>query len=55
MTEDISAEEFSRPSNLPIASAEDIEFSDELADEEDQEAQQRAAAADERATAGREE
>ncbi|BBI34753.1 YfhD family protein [Cohnella abietis] len=35
---------------LPVASAEDVEFAEELADEEDKEAQQRAEAADQRAT-----
>jgi hypothetical protein len=35
-------------SKIPIGSAEDIEYADELADEEDKEAQQRADAADER-------
>jgi hypothetical protein len=55
MTEQINTEEFSRQTNLPVASDEDIEFSDELADEEDQEAQERAEAADERATGSREE
>jgi len=35
---------------LPIASAEDVEFSEELADEEDKEAMERAEAADRRAT-----
>jgi hypothetical protein len=55
MTEHINAEEFSRQTNLPVASDEDIEFSDELADEEDDEAQERAEAADERATGNREE
>jgi hypothetical protein len=37
--------------NLPVGSAEDVEFADELADEDDKEAQQRAAEADRRATA----
>ncbi|MFC5532104.1 YfhD family protein [Cohnella yongneupensis] len=35
-------------SQLPIASDQDVEFADELADEEDQEAQERAAAANRR-------
>ncbi len=35
---------------LPIGSAEDVEFADELADGDDKEAQERAAAADRRAT-----
>ncbi|MBD3917922.1 YfhD family protein [Paenibacillus sp. PR3] len=35
--------------NLPIAENEDVEFSEELADEADRVAQQRAAAADQRA------
>ncbi|WP_123043550.1 YfhD family protein [Cohnella candidum] len=34
--------------DLPTASAEDVEFSEELADEDDREAQQRAAEADRR-------
>lgn len=34
---------------LPIAENEDVEFSEELADEDDKAAQQRAAAADSRA------
>jgi hypothetical protein len=33
---------------IPIGSEEDVEFADELADEDDQEAQQRAAASDQR-------
>jgi len=37
------------PHTLPTASAEDVEFSEELADEDDLEAQQRAAEADRRA------
>jgi|GEM_PF-1064121 len=37
------------PQSLPSASAEDVEFSEELADEDDLEAQQRAAEADRRA------
>jgi hypothetical protein len=36
--------------SLPTASAEDVEFSDELADEDDREAQERAVEADNRAT-----
>lgn len=32
-------------SQLPIASSQDVEFSDEIADEEDKEAQERAEAA----------
>jgi hypothetical protein len=51
MVEDINAEKFSRQRNLPIASAEDVEFADELADEDDKEAQQRGAEADSRVTA----
>jgi hypothetical protein len=39
-------------SKMPIASAEDVEFADELADEDDQEAQQRAIEADRRVTGG---
>ncbi len=35
--------------SLPTASAEDVEFSEELADKDDLEAQQRAAEADRRA------
>nr|WP_255807586.1 YfhD family protein [Cohnella mopanensis] len=35
---------------LPIASAEDVEFSEELADQDDKEAQERARAADLRAS-----
>lgn len=35
---------------LPIASAEDVEFSEELADRDDKEAQERAEAADRRAS-----
>jgi hypothetical protein len=35
--------------SLPVASAEDVEFSEELADEDDREAQQREAEADRRA------
>ncbi|MDQ6421134.1 YfhD family protein [Paenibacillus sp. LHD-117] len=34
--------------DLPIGKSEDVEFSEELADEADRKAQQRAAAADER-------
>jgi hypothetical protein len=34
---------------LPVASAEDVEFTEELADEEDREAQRRADEADRRA------
>jgi len=37
------------PQSMPTASAEDVEFSEELADEDDLEAQQRAAEADRRA------
>ncbi|MBW5444918.1 YfhD family protein [Cohnella sp. CFH 77786] len=37
--------------SLPTASAEDVEFSEELADQDDREAQQRAAEADRRAAA----
>ncbi|MBN2983289.1 MULTISPECIES: YfhD family protein [Cohnella] len=37
------------PAKLPVASAEDVEFSQELADEDDLEAQQRAEEADRRA------
>jgi len=36
---------------LPVASAEDVEFAEELADEDDLEAQQRAEEADVRANA----
>ncbi|TVY00514.1 YfhD family protein [Cohnella terricola] len=36
---------------LPIGSAEDVEYSEELADRDDQVAQQRAEAADRRAVA----
>lgn len=39
-------------SKLPIASAQDVEFSEELADEEDQEAQAREAAANRRVNEG---
>ncbi|MFC5651771.1 YfhD family protein [Paenibacillus solisilvae] len=35
--------------NLPIGKNEDVEFSEELADEDDKQAQQRAAEADKRA------
>lgn len=38
--------------SLPVASAEDVEFSDELADEDDREAQERAREADARARSG---
>ena len=38
-----------RPSKLPIGKAEDVEFSEEVADAADKEAQARAAAADSRA------
>ncbi len=37
-----------RLANTSMGSAEDVEFADELADEDDKEAQQRAAAADQR-------
>jgi hypothetical protein len=50
MTEYVKAEEYSQQTNLPVDSEEDIEFSEELADEDDQEAQERAEAADERTT-----
>ncbi|MFD0672104.1 YfhD family protein [Cohnella sp. GCM10027633] len=43
-------EEGQTSSQLPIASDQDVEFADELADEEDQEAQERAAAANRRVT-----
>jgi len=36
---------------LPVASAEDVEFSNEVADGDDKQAQKRAKAADRRATA----
>jgi hypothetical protein len=36
---------------LPVDSAEDVEFSEELADRDDKEAQERAAAADRRNSA----
>lgn len=39
-------------SQLPIASAQDVEFSESIADGEDQEAQERAAAANRRVQAG---
>lgn len=39
--------------NLPVASAEDVEFSEALADEEDRQAQRRAAEADRRAAMSR--
>ncbi len=39
---------------LPTASAEDVEFSEELADQDDREALQRAAEADRRAASYRE-
>lgn len=37
-------------SRLPVVSAEDVEFAEELADADDKEAQRRAAEADKRAT-----
>ncbi|RKP55198.1 YfhD family protein [Cohnella endophytica] len=36
--------------HLPVVSAEDVEFADELADSDDKEAQKRAAEADRRVT-----
>ncbi|RED65699.1 YfhD-like protein [Cohnella lupini] len=38
--------------HLPVVSAADVEFADELADADDKEAQERAAAADRRVTEG---
>jgi hypothetical protein len=43
-----SQEKSQRQKNLPIASSEDVEFSSEAADSEDLEANQRAAAANNR-------
>jgi len=40
--------------NLPVTSAEDVAFTEELADEDDREAQQRAKEADQRAAAYKE-
>jgi hypothetical protein len=42
-----------RNGKLPVGCNEDVEFSREMADEDDIEAQERAAAADRRAEAGR--
>jgi hypothetical protein len=47
----LNAGQFSKQNTkIPVGSAEDVEFADELADEDDQEAQQRAAEADRRVT-----
>jgi hypothetical protein len=48
----LEKQQFSKQQSfIPATSAEDVEFDDEYADADDLEAQQRAAAADQRATA----